>query len=134
MRHSLITTLGLGIITVVLASGCKKEDETPPPNTAQNYQQPQGGYQQQPQGGYQQQPGTYQQQPGTYQQQPTTNPQPATPQPAPTAAATAASPAPSPIATALAATFKLRSANSRAARTTTAKRVGLAPWAVAHRT
>jgi len=100
MRQSLITTLGLGIITVVLASGCKKEDETPPPNTAQNYQQPQGGYQQQPQGGYQQQPGTYQQQPGTYQQQPTTNPQPAAPQPAPTAAATAASPAPSPIATA----------------------------------
>jgi len=101
MRQSLITTLGLGIITVVLASGCKKEDETPPPNTAQNYQQPQGGYQQQPQGGYQQQPGTYQQQPGTYQQQPTTNPQqPAAPQPAPTAAPAAASPAPSPIATA----------------------------------
>ena len=103
MRYSILTTLSLGILTVSLASGCKKEDETPPPNAANNYQQPsQPGYQQQPQGGYQQQQGGYQQQPqqqpNTYQQQPGVTPQPAatTQQPA----AAAGTPTPSAIATA----------------------------------
>lgn len=115
MRNALLTTISLGICTVLLASGCKKEDDTPPPNTGaypqqQGYGQP-AGYQQQPAGGYQQQqqPGAYpQQQPGTYpqQQQPGAYPQqqPAGyPQQQPGAAATAAptgSPPPNAIATA----------------------------------
>ena len=106
MRNSLLTILSLGILTTLLASGCKKDDETQPPNTAANYQQPgqpgyqqpQGGYQQQPQGGYQQQPGTYQQQPGTYPPQPGTT-QPAGATTAQPAAATG-SPTPNAIATA----------------------------------
>jgi hypothetical protein len=105
MQHTLFTTMSLGLCTLLLASGCQKQDDQPPPNTAayppqQGYGQP-AGYQQQP-AGYQQQPGSYQQQqqPGTTpQQQPGAYPQPAqTAQPAATAAT--GSPPPSPIATA----------------------------------
>jgi hypothetical protein len=66
MRQALFTIATFGLCSLLLATGCKKEDETQQPNTAANMQ---GGYQQQP-GGYQQQPGGYQQQPGGYQQQP----------------------------------------------------------------
>ena len=109
MRYALFTTVSLGICTVLLASGCKKDDDTPPPNTAaypqqQGYgQQPAGSYQQQPAGGYQQQqPGAYpQQQPGAYpqQQQPGAYPQ-QQPGAVPTAAAPTGSPTPNAIATA----------------------------------
>jgi hypothetical protein len=119
MRYALFTTVSLTICTVLLASGCKKEDETPPPNTGaypqqQGYGQP-GGYQQQQPGAYpqQQQPGAYpqQQQPGAYpqQQQPGAYPQQQQPgaypqqQPGaaqPGAAAPGASPPPNAIATA----------------------------------
>lgn len=111
MRISLVKFTALGLCTLFLAAGCKKEDDQQAPNTAANaqqqpygYQQQPGGYQQQPQnGGYQQQPGGYQQQPqnGGYQQQPQAGgyqQQPATPQTAPTAAA-AASPTPNALAT-----------------------------------
>ena len=105
MRYALLTTISLGFCTLLLASGCKKDDETPPPNTGANPQQQYGqpGYQQQPAGGYQQQqpaaypqqqhPAAYpQQQPGAYPQQPAGQPTaaaPATGSPQPNAIATA---------------------------------------------
>jgi len=104
MRQALYT-ITFSLCSILLATGCKKDDETQPANSAANVQQ--GGYQQQP-GAYQQQPGAYQQQPaqqqggyqqqqpGAYQQQP-----PAATQPAPAAqtAPTGASPAPNALAT-----------------------------------
>ncbi len=108
MRQALYTITTIGLCSLLLATGCKKEEETQQPNTAANmqggYQQQPGGYQQQP-GGYQQQPGGYQQQPGGYQQQPggypqqpgqTTQPPPAT---TPQAGTPTASPAPNALAT-----------------------------------
>jgi hypothetical protein len=108
MRQALYTITTIGLCSLLLATGCKKEEETQQPNTAANmqggyqqqpggYQQQPGGYQQQP-GGYQQQPGGYQQQPGGYQQQPaqTTQTPPAT---TPQTGAPAASPAPNALAT-----------------------------------
>lgn len=105
MRQALFTIMSLGLSSLLLAPGCSKDPEQPPPNTAANAQ----GYQQQP-GGYQQQPGTYQQQqPGAYpqQQQPGAYPQQQQPgaypqQPAPgqpTAATATASPPPNALAT-----------------------------------
>jgi hypothetical protein len=104
MRYALLSVTSLSLCAALLASGCKKEDEQPPANTAgytqpgqPGYQQP-GAYQQpgtyQQSGTYQQQPpGAYQQPPGAYPQQPA-----ATAQPVP--AAPAASPQPNAIATA----------------------------------
>ena len=113
MRYALFTTMSLGLCALLLASGCKKEDDQPPPNTGAypqqqgygqpaGYQQQPGGYQQQQPGAYpQQQPGAYPQQPGAYPQQPGAYPQQpgATAQPAPAATA-GGSPPPNALATA----------------------------------
>jgi len=77
MRQALYMTTAIGICSLLLATGCKKEDETPQPNTAANMQ-----------------PG-YQQQPGGYPQQPAQTPQQGT---APTGAP-AGSPTPNALAT-----------------------------------
>ena len=105
MRQALYTITTLGLCSLLLATGCKKEDETPPANSAvqpQGYQQQPAGYQQQP-AGYQQQPGAYpqqQQQPGAYpQQQPAAYPQQTAPAGAAPTAAAAASPPPNALAT-----------------------------------
>jgi len=97
MRQALYT-ITFSLCSILLATGCKKDDETQPANSAANMQQ--GGYQQQP-GAYQQQPGQQQggyqqQQPGAYQQQPPAATQPA---PAGQTAPASASPAPNALAT-----------------------------------
>jgi hypothetical protein len=97
MRDRLTSFAAIVTLTAIALTGCKKEDETQPANTAGTQQYPQQQYQQQQQQPvYQQQ----QQQPVYQQQQQPVATQPAAAQPAaaqPAAAAT--SPTPSALAT-----------------------------------